>query len=192
MELMNGTPETITLMYDNIPYVFGPGDVMSLDDEAGVFLEAKGKSLGIVRVGYKDNPDAKMMQALQSKVDWYKQQISDHETAQEKQKQSNLPLLPELFGIRVARQMLPIYDKLIGELREKLNLSEVPAPVREAQEFLANQGLNPTMPEPKVTQLEDMTIDELRKIAANKSIAVDPRWNSRTLVARIREADSTT
>jgi hypothetical protein len=191
MEIMNGTPENVELMFDGVVYAWEPGDVMSVSDEAGTFLAAKGRALGLVQVGYGDNPEKKTYESNIAKLRFWKKQVEDFDLAQAKQAETKLPALPETFGVRKARMMIPLYEeKVLPGLRDKLKITDIPPEVQAVRDRLAAAETSEAPPPVQMPMLEDATIEDLRALATNKGISVDARWNSKTLIAKIRQADS--
>lgn len=185
MDLLNPTAEPIRAQFDGKLYVFPPGELVSLPEEAGTFLANKYEPLGLRSVRYGDQPLLVRLSALKSKVAFYKRQIAVHERNNRVQEEKKFPLLEKPPAVAEAEENLPKYLNAVRDVERELQMAPE---VEEDQKGVDHFRALGDLPMPS---LIDLPMAEVRKEAARLGITPAPRTTRKQLIEAIETKRAT-
>jgi hypothetical protein len=170
MDLCNPTGDTINTMYDSVPYVFQPRSVMTLPDDAGRHVQQQGARFGIVAVHFGDDPDKIRYSGLLARVKYYRAVLEGHALVNARQVEMKFPPIVESDSVRQARIALPIYEKALGQVEDRLGNEAAEAYASDLEQLLLEAA-------PNLPQLKDATLTQLRDEATRVGVDWKPAWN---------------
>lgn len=186
MDIVNPTTETIRLEFDSIPYTFEAGEATTVSDEAGAHLIHHGKRLGLVAVKWGMHPKRVALEGLKERLHWMKGQLVAHDQMNALQAEKKFPPIPETDSLRLFRLSVPEYEAKIKELEGELGIEDDSARRERMQRSLG------TVPGGAIPGIEELPLEELRKVAEERHIDYNRFWGRNVLLAAIQKHMSAT
>ena len=183
MDLCNPTGDRIPMMYDSTPYIFEPRSVLTLPEDAGRHIADAGLKYGIVVVHFGDDPDKIRYSGLKARVLYYQQVLQGHRAMNQRQDELRFPAIVESDAVRQAKVALPIYEKALGNMEDKMGNEATLIYTKDLENLLSESTV-------KLPELKDASLTQMRDEASRVGVDWKPGWNYIELRQAIESAKS--
>lgn len=180
MELFNATGETLSQNYDNVGYVFPPGEIVLVTDPCGAHILLKLSGRGLQKIRFGDDPAELGRLAVAAIVKYHEHQIEMHEIQVRVAGESKNPIPAEPEGYKLAKRRLPAYHKVLKKRNED---AEALAAKAEEAKITAGLGTEPG----EIRKPAAMNVDELRDVIRSLGEEPNMRHGHKKLIETIEE-----
>ncbi len=185
MQVFNGTPSQVRMVYDGQGYVFPPLEVQTVPDEAGAFFCERYGYTGLLEVRFGDDPHRAKLTSMKRRRDWLRRAVEYHERANSVQEQKKFSPLPDSQVTVLAKRELPILDRAITELEARLGLAADPELAKMIDTVDEDIAQTDAEVRGKERRLQMLTMDELRNLANERGMQFDPDWKRSELIREL-------